>query len=292
MYIKLKNMKQLILIISFIVLGLGNLLGQGDCILAALNADLTPDMIQLFGELPKGHGVKAWKGLDDVGSVLKTDRQTLSFFSKLNDFPTLQTKLLNDLDDVAKSKFVDDLADAPDEALTRLSDDLTIVEDWKITKNLNPVAGSGAPLPKKGNSKNVNLASDGNPATDADWDNFYENEAGDILAQKGYDIEQSPNASNRTDGLDPNKDPDFKMNSDNGLFFDGFSPRKGTSVRNIQSRAVDKLAEGQAKSFVINLGQWGGSLDDLLNQFKHWPQKGIRQVIVIDANKNVLNILQ
>jgi len=201
-------------------------------------------------------------------------------------------------------KFVDDFADAPTtpfDPLAKINNDLTIVDDWKITKNLSPVTGSPTAPTKKGNSQNITYDANGNPATPEDWDFFYENEAGDILAQKGYDIEQGLSAAsvaNRTDAESPyfipppGKDSDFMLDSDNSLFFDAFSPRQGTVVRNVHDRAVQKLRAGQAKSFVINLGQWGGNLDDLLKQFRHWPEKGMRQVIIIDANKNVLNILQ
>ena len=248
--------------------------------------------------------IKAWGKLDGVESVLKTDISILSFFYKMDDYPALQNKLLSNLDDAEKVKFVEDFADAPTtpfDPLAKINNDLTIVDDWKITKNLIPVTGGPTALAKKGNSQNITYDANGNPATPGDWDLFYENEAGDILAQKGYDIEQGPSAAsvaNRTDAEPPyfipppGKDPDFKLDSDNSLFFDVFSPRQGTVVRNVHDRAVQKLRAGQAKSFVINLGQWGGNLDDLLKQFRHWPEKGMRQVIIIDANKNVLNILQ
>lgn len=289
---------------------LDNILGQGNWWNTIVNRFPDPAVRKQFleditgnptlaAELKGNEGlVGAWEVLHEVSSVLRKNIPTLNFFSRLDGSPALQTKLLNDLDDVAKTKFVDDFSDAPDAALAKLNNDLAIVDDWNITKSISPVAGGLSPLPKRGSSKNVNLNSSGDPATPADWDNFYENEAGDILAQKGYDIEQSPSASGRTDieppyfNPTPTSNPDFKINRDNSLFFDAFSPRSGTNVRNVHDRAVQKLRSGQAKSFVINLGQWEGSLDDLLKQFRHWPEPGMRQVIIIDAYKNVLNILQ
>jgi len=46
--------------------------------------------------------VRAWEGLDEVGSVLKTDISILSFFNKMDDYPALQNKLLNNLDDAER----------------------------------------------------------------------------------------------------------------------------------------------------------------------------------------------
>ncbi|WP_145146219.1 WXG100 family type VII secretion target [Paenibacillus xylanexedens] len=108
-----------------------------------------------------------------------------------------------------------------------------------------------------------------------------ENEAAKILAEKGYDITQSPQLPGQ------NKKPDYLIE---GNVFDCFSPKGEKSPRNIWSKLInEKLAEGQANRFVVNLDDWSGDVDILKKQFNDWPAEGLEEIIAI-KNGKIINI--
>ena len=252
----------------------------------------------------KGAPTELRKKMDDILAILNKLKEKLkklgckdidldNFVKKFGNNENFLTNF-DTFDDVLQKNFIDDFAGADDLALDALNNDIKLIDTWKNIRKRQPITGNGGVKALKGNKKQIKYDPNGSiSSTPPDnIDLFYENEAADILAKNGFDIEISPNTKNRTDGLDPNKDPDFKMNSSDGEFMDCFSPKNNTSARNIWSRAKDKFSAGQADKFVINLAQSNVDIDELIKQFKQWPHEGIQQVILIKKDKTILNILQ
>lgn len=106
-----------------------------------------------------------------------------------------------------------------------------------------------------------------------------ENEAADILARAGYDVEQ-----NRR--VPPHK-PDYHIE---GKVFDCYSPRPGTSVRNIAEREIRRKVErGQADRIVLNLTDWDGDVDDLREQLTNYPVPGLKEIMIIDGAGRIIH---
>lgn len=110
-----------------------------------------------------------------------------------------------------------------------------------------------------------------------------ENEAAEILAKNGFDIEQNPKVSGTL------KNPDYKIE---GEIFDCYSPYKNTNVRNIWSSIEKKIKEEQTKRIVLNLKIWEGDINKLQNQFSDWTIEGLEEMIYItkDGKINHLKI--
>jgi len=110
-----------------------------------------------------------------------------------------------------------------------------------------------------------------------------ENEAAEILAKNGFDIEQNPKISGTL------KNPDYKIE---GKIFDCYSPYKDTNVRNIWSSIEKKIKEEQTKRIILNLKIWEGDINKLQNQFSGWTIEGLEEIIYItkDGKINHLKI--
>jgi RHS repeat-associated protein len=110
-----------------------------------------------------------------------------------------------------------------------------------------------------------------------------ENEAADILAKKGYDIEQNPPP------LQNGKEPDYLIE---GQIFDCYAPGATKTPRGIWSYIKDeKIVPGQTNKVVLTLKDWAGNLDELKLQFKDWPMEGLEEVVVIQNDGSVINLL-
>ena len=122
---------------------------------------------------------------------------------------------------------------------------------------------------------------------DPDLDNIRslirENEAAEILAKNGYKVEQNPK-------LPGSKNPDYMIEN---KVFDYYSPKDGTSVRNIASNIAKKIDSGQTDRIILNLDDWhgsGGNINELINQLNTWPIVGLKEVKVINHYHEVINI--
>ncbi|WP_439480134.1 hypothetical protein [Chryseobacterium aquaticum] len=108
-----------------------------------------------------------------------------------------------------------------------------------------------------------------------------ENEAAEILAKEGYDVEQNPFVS----GL---KNPDYKIE---GKIFDCYSPyAKNKSVRGIWSEIAEKIEKGQTERVLINLKNWEGDLIQLQKQFSDWSIEVLQEVMYITKNGKINHI--
>ena len=86
------------------------------------------------------------------------------------------------------------------------------------------------------------------------------------------------------------KKPDYLIE---GEIFDCYSPKDGTSVRNIASGIQRKIDEGQTNRIILNLDDWhggGGSIDDLIKQLNDWPIEGLEEVKIINQYHEVIDI--
>jgi Contact-dependent growth inhibition CdiA C-terminal domain len=105
-----------------------------------------------------------------------------------------------------------------------------------------------------------------------------ENESASILARVGYDIEQNPSVPG-------SKNPDYRIE---GRIFDNYAPTTG-NARNIASWIQEKVDDDQADRIVLNLADSPVGLGQLSAQLHDWPIAGLKEVIVIDRQGNVLH---
>jgi len=98
-----------------------------------------------------------------------------------------------------------------------------------------------------------------------------ENQSAEILASKGYRVEQNP-------VVDGSKRPDYRINGD---VYDNYAPDT-SKVRNIWSTVNLKVQSGQAPNIVVNLADSSVATSALQTQFAKYPVSNLGQVIVID----------
>lgn len=113
-----------------------------------------------------------------------------------------------------------------------------------------------------------------------------ENEAADILAGKGYRVEQNPvltDADRAAHGIEPGKNPDYRIE---GRIFDGYSPQTG-SVGGVYAGIAAKVEKGQAHRIVLNLGDSPVRPGDIQQALRDHPVQGLQEVIVIDRSGGV-----
>ncbi|MFJ2605657.1 putative T7SS-secreted protein [Streptomyces sp. NPDC087425] len=102
----------------------------------------------------------------------------------------------------------------------------------------------------------------------------------ETLSKQGYDVEQSP-------GTMPNgTKPDFRIE---GQIFDNYAPTSG-SPRSIWTAVEKKVDKGQTERVVLNLGDSNADLGALRQQFHNWPKEGLKEVLVIDREGNIVHL--
>ena len=104
-----------------------------------------------------------------------------------------------------------------------------------------------------------------------------ENEAAETIARNGYNIEQNPIVEGTT------RNPDYRIE---GKIFDCYSPAENTKIRNIASTIEEKVIEkGQTNCVVLNLEDWKGNINELVNQLNEYPIEGLEEVLVVQDGK-------
>ncbi len=134
------------------------------------------------------------------------------------------------------------------------------------------------------NAYDVNAKPSGNPTRITDkMDDatrrslIRENEAAETIARNGYSIEQNPIVGGTA------RNPDYKIE---GEIFDCYSPAESTKIRNIASTIEEKVIEkGQANRIVLNLEDWNGNINELVNQLNEYPIEGLEEVLVVQDGK-------
>ena len=72
-----------------------------------------------------------------------------------------------------------------------------------------------------------------------------------------------------------------------GRPFDCYAPRSG-SVNQIWDEAKHKVGEGQANRLVINLDRTTVDVDTLRQTFANYPINGLRELIVITPDRQIV----
>jgi hypothetical protein len=103
-----------------------------------------------------------------------------------------------------------------------------------------------------------------------------QNEAADLLATNGYDVTVQKAMGDVTT-------PDYIID---GVAFDCYSPTT-TRVRNIYDTIKGKIGKQQANSFVLNLDDFPGSMDELVKQFYDWnfDIPGLEEILMVKNGK-------
>jgi hypothetical protein len=102
-----------------------------------------------------------------------------------------------------------------------------------------------------------------------------ENQAADILAEKGYNVEQNP-------GTLPNgKNPDYKIE---GEYFDCLSP-ESKNIDQIRKGMSRKVKSGQADRIVLNLDDSPFGPNDITDVLSRKPIENLQEVIGIKEGR-------
>ena len=116
-----------------------------------------------------------------------------------------------------------------------------------------------------------------------------QNEAAQLFADKGFDVEMLPDSPNGNGyGLLDDSCPDYLIN---GQAFDCYSPDKNTSVRNIWSTVKGKT-ETQARRIVINFDDSNKTLTELIKQFHTWDISTLDELFVVKDGEIIRVILK
>lgn len=106
-----------------------------------------------------------------------------------------------------------------------------------------------------------------------------ENESATTMARSGYQVEQIKPA------VGGGKNPDFRIE---GQIFDNYAP-KTANPRNIASEIQGKVDSGQTERVVLNLSDSAVDLDKMRAQLRDWPIEGLKEIIMIDKQGNVVH---
>jgi hypothetical protein len=112
-----------------------------------------------------------------------------------------------------------------------------------------------------------------------------ENEASKTLSENGYKVEQLPDkVKGKIQGA---KKPDLKIE---GKIFDAYTPSETTKVRAVWTTIKNKITDPktgakQADRFIINMNESKLTIEQMTKQFKDFPIKGLKEVILTKDGK-------
>lgn len=104
-----------------------------------------------------------------------------------------------------------------------------------------------------------------------------ENESADILAQNGYDVEQSPGVN------EYGKTPDYRIE---GKYFDCYAPSTD-NLTTIRKHLSGKVKEHQADRIILNLDDCPRPMSDIRSILERRPIAGLKEILVIQ-NGNIV----
>jgi hypothetical protein len=107
-----------------------------------------------------------------------------------------------------------------------------------------------------------------------------ENESATTLAKAGYDVEQNPAT------LANGKRPDYRVN---GEVFDNYAPTTG-NPRSVSTGIKKKINQEQTERIVLNLKDSSVDLQAMRAQLNDWPVNGLKEVIAIDKQGNIVHL--
>ena len=150
---------------------------------------------------------------------------------------------------------------------------------------LEPVGG-GEPLTQPtGERGGTPTGQPESPGASASTDNVRaiqrQNEAADTLARMGHDVEHQPTVLPTDRGVDPNKNPDYRIE---GKIFDGYSPQQDTPARSAYATIRDKVDDHQAPRILVNLDDSLLDVADLRQWLVEHPIQGLEEVLVVRSD--------
>lgn len=113
-----------------------------------------------------------------------------------------------------------------------------------------------------------------------------ENQSAQILADRGYKVQQNPKLSGdqmENLGLRREANPDFVIE---GKVFDNLAPIS-ESVGGVRSGINSKVSSGQTRRLVVNLGDTPVTAGELRRSLKESPIPNLQEVIAIDKNGGI-----
>ena len=112
-----------------------------------------------------------------------------------------------------------------------------------------------------------------------------QNEAADLLARLGYDVEHRPTltADDLASGISPDKKPDFRIE---GEVFDAYAPSRSRAW-NIASQIETKVMEGQTRRVVLELSDSPVGFEEMMGQLSRSPIEGLEEVIIVEDGSMV-----
>jgi hypothetical protein len=184
--------------------------------------------IDLFWEEVAGkYGTEFAKEIETFGKNGRTLIETYEEAGRIDEI----IEIINNLPESDRAEAVQLIIDYLDDAVELLKDGKSVESVKKIINTYKSIvypslAPNESAIPR-GKRTIINY-------DDPDPDNIRalirENEAADVLAKYGYVVEQNPT-------MPGSKNPDYLIE---GKIFDCYSPREGTSVRNIGSTIAKK----------------------------------------------------
>ena len=257
---------------TLISLGRGDLLGAG---LSALG------MVPYLGDAAKlgklGHWAKSVSNAIELAKTDSTLAKTLRpGLEKLNDaLQAIPAAALDKLPASAKQT-LQRMQRSLDEALGGLGR----AESSFIPSRTAPTGALD------GTPGGIRATNKPNAAADFKRGIARENEAADVLASKGYKVEQGPvlsDADRIRDGIKPGKNPDYRIE---GRIFDGYAPQTPTAA-GVYDGILDKVAKGQTHRIVLNLGDTNVRPGDIQKLLRESPIAGLQEVVIVDAVRAV-----
>ncbi len=102
---------------------------------------------------------------------------------------------------------------------------------------------------------------------------------------KGFNIEMLPNKNGGNGyGIKATSNPDYLIE---GKVFDCYTPKRGTSIRNIGS-IIEKKTLSQTNNIVLNLEQSDVNVSQITKQLAEYPIDSLGQLIIIKNNQYYL----
>ena len=218
-----------------------------------------------MGDLAKiGKLPKLLKIVDNVVNMAKTDAK----FAKV--VRPLLEGLKGALDKLPLNK-LPDWAKEPIESLKNKID-----EFFSAAKKLEKTEPSLPPNP--------NRVPEGNPQRPKKNDNTEkvrslnrQNESAKTLAEHGYKVKQLPETR-----IQGKKNPDFEIEGKN---FDNYAPKGTADASRIRSTFRDKMKDGQADRFVLNLDDSKVAVEEMKKHLQQYPLTGLKEIIIIKGGK-------
>ncbi|MCE3075332.1 CdiA C-terminal domain-containing protein [Chryseobacterium gwangjuense] len=230
--------------------------------------ELTPDIITLLvPALKAGKASKAaeevslLKNLSKAEKELALEKQTQKYLdSYYETFRKESDNFSKKLEEKTAENKTKEIFDNAEKELDEL---IEVKEKTTPSKNEN--------LSAKPRGRQTKIPENLDDATKTSL--ILENDAAEILAKKGFDIEQNPSISTTL------KNPDYIIE---GEVFDCYSPfNSNKSVRGIWSEIADKIEKDQTNRIILNLKNWNGEISKLQKQFLDWEIRGLKEVIYI-----------